>query len=285
MAGNSSKIRRVILLVVLSLLVLAALCLSVYFLMLPTFTLVTDPAYSEVFDPRMENTMRMSFLLKGVRLNVVNLDQADFQGSLFSEKLSSVRGKWVLLSPAVADFCVSQNLDVSALLEDSTVLALYGDSSCTLFDCTLVSAEETGWVRAARSIYAQIAKTSQNAALVYDSNVISYSQSIVANFPEGRLSVFADDDSDSFFAKNTKAELDRQRILIALCPYVSDIRNLTGSDETVRWVCDYRFILSFPSGQVYGIVRPDYDFILSMAKDVVKGDRIACLLEYVYEQL
>ncbi len=286
MGKASRKVKRTL---AIGLMVIAAMVLSliaIYFLALPTFTIVSDRAFSTVLPKAELRRLGLSLASNGIRLKVDTFKDESFESpESFSNRLGKVKGRWVLLSPVLSAYSVNNAIDVSEMLSDSVAIAMYAYPDTGLFDCTLVSDERSGWVKAASSVASEMAVTARNTALVYEVDSIAYRNDIVACFSPGWLSVFEDDGQSRLFVSSTMAELDRQNIVIALCPYESKLYDFFSSPGTVNWVVDYRFAATVPKSQLYGIVIPAFSDAFGEALHCEKGQSSTVKLEYRYEKL
>ncbi len=266
------------------LLVLAILAL-VYFVLLDSFTLVSDSSFRQVFPAGRLLRLRLDYALKGVRLRVRTLDDACFSDNeLFCSEISAIRSDYVLLAP-LSTWNVCQNrTDVSALLPSSVVLGIGGSEYSDLFDCMLVSDERSGWVLAAQSIADETASISQNVGLVYENETITYADDIVGCFGENRVSVFKSEGTGRLFASETLKSLDNEGIVLVLCPYISGFQRFMDASHSLSWVVDYRFAPAVPSGNLYGLVIPDFGMVLDQARATAKDQGATASLGYVYEK-
>ena len=123
---------------------------------------------------------------------------------------------------------------------------------------------------------------SQNVALVYESEGISYIEDIVSCFPNGHVSEFKKIPGSSLFPTNTKAAMDEQGIVLALCPYVSSFHRFFVSESTVKWIVDYRFASVVPEENLYGVVMPDLELIPEILGSADKEKRSTGYLTYIY---
>ena len=81
------------------------------------------------------------------------------------------------------------------------------------------------------------------------------------------------------------SELDRQNIVIALCPYERRLYDFFSSPGTVKWVVDYRFAPAVPKSQLYGMVVPTFEEAIKEAMETEKGGHTTVRLEYRYEKI
>ncbi len=281
-----NRLRKAILIVLAAVLALALVCSAVYFLAFRTFTIVSDSAFSQVLPKASIRRMALSLATKGIRLKVQNLsDDAFFNEGLFTSGIRKVKGNWVLLSPVSSAFAISEGINVSEILDRSVVIALHEKTDSGLFDCNLVSDEGTGWVRAAGRIADEFSTTSQNVALIYEKDSISYLQDIVDCFGYGRISLFEDEKSSGLFVNETKKELENLGIVVAMCPSDRRLGDFFKTSDSLFWVVDYRFAPAVPSGQLYGMVVPDFQTAFEQAMLAGKGSSSTVTLEYLYEKL
>ncbi len=284
MGSRKQGPRRIPLIVLTAMVVVLALCAFVYLVLFDTFTLVADSTFGQLYSPTEVLGLRLSFASKGARLRVKVLkDDSFLSQEQFTSSLSKVRGDYVLLTPLASNYAASLSLNVSELLPKSIVLAMTTKAS-DLFDCTLSSDEESGWIQAAKAISGETSSMSQNVALVYSSSSATEVQAIEACFPSGHLSVFEDDGSRRLFVSETVSEMDRLSMVLALCPYSDRLDDFFEYESTVQWVVDYRLRHVVPDSLLYGIVRPDFLDALKTARDVGKASGETRALEYEYEK-
>ena len=279
------KRKRAITIIMVLILAVVLAAVSFYFLVLPTFAIVSDEAWSTCFSTSQMLGLRASYALDGYRLKVVKLGSSDmYNPEVFRNVLSKLKSDYVVLGPVASAYAVQNKLDVSFMLEDSVVLAIGAEDS-DLFDCLLLSDERSGWLSASKAIAQQTSASSKNVALVYESDVISYANDITNLFPSGGVSVFDKSKGGNVFYRSTLQEMDRLGIVIALCPYVSGMGNFFDEAGTVSWIVDYRFRSAIPAANLYGTVGPDLKNILAIAKDVEKGSCTTHNWEFVYEKV
>jgi len=257
----------------------------IYFMVFDTFTLVSDPALSQLIPSSHLSGLRMELALKGIRFRVKTLDDVCFyDSSTFISELSRTKGDYVLLGPVSSRYAIQNDVDVSELLPRSVVLGISSSGDGSLFDCTLSSDEASGWIQAAESISKETASTSQNVGLVYDGNFVDYSNDIISCFGPNRVSAFEQEDSGRLMASRTLDELDQQGIVLVLCPYAANLHYFFSDDSSLSWVVDYRFTDVVPQGNLYGIVLPDLRKVIEKATEVAKGEGATAVLEYCYEK-
>jgi len=265
-------------------LILAAFLAFVYFVLFDTLTLVSDLSFNQVYSQYILKD-RIHYATKGVRLKVKTLEETCFydNGSFISE-LSVIKSDYVLLSPLSSWNACQYGTNVAALLQDSIVLGIGSEDYTELFDVLLVSDERTGWIEACRSIASETSSMSQNIGLVYDLDSIDYASDIIGCFGENRVSVFNRDGSSRLFASVTLDAMNKQGIVLALCPYATSFNSFFNSDSTVSWVVDYRLAQVVPSENLYGVVRPDLKLVLEIAKSTQKGQMSMNSMRYCYEK-
>lgn len=271
------------LIAVVAVVLLCAALASVYLFAFPRISIVADSSFFQVVPSADIIRLRLNYALNGTRLSVVKLDDQCFSFTdLFTAAISKVKGKTVVLSPMVSEFANSENVDVSSILEQSIVVGITVDTEATCFDCTLIPDELPGWLEASSIIEAETSKMSQNVALVYSANRVSYIQDIIDAFPAGHVSVFEKRGSSAIFASNTLEEMDRQGIVLALCPYVSTFYRFFNNETTVQWVVDYRFASVVPEKNLYAVIIPDFSVFRDVADDVEKHSDTQKSLPYIY---
>ena len=280
------KKRKTLPIILFAVLALVLVCSAVYFLVFPTFTIVSDNAFSQVLPKATVRRLGLSLASKGIRLRIENIgDDSFFNDSLFSARIRKVKGDWVLLGPVSATYAITEGINVSDILQRSVVFALHGNNHSGLFDCNLVSDEKTGWIRAAKQIAEEFSTTSRNAALIYEKNSISYSEDIIDCFENGRLSVFADEKGSSLFVSETKKEMENLGIVVAMCPAEKKLGDFFKTADTLFWVVDYRYAPAVPSGRLYAMVVPDFEGAFEKMMEVRKGSSSTLTLEYLYEKI
>ena len=254
-------------------------CILIYLFAFKTLTIVSDNAFSVVLK-------RFSMATKGIRVRVETLENDAFDSpQSFVSRLEKVKGNWVLLSPVSSAYAADKKINVSDLLPNSTVIALYNEKASSLFDCTLVSDEKSGWIKAAKALSSEFEKTSSNVALIYEKDTVPYVQDIKDCFSESRLSVFEDDGSSKLFFNETQKNADELSIVVAMCPYDSRLSEFFKTPGTLSWVVDYRFEKAVSPKQLYGIVVPAFARSLKAVLDTEKGSSVVATLEYDYEKL
>ena len=77
-------------------------------------------------------------------------------------------------------------------------------------------------------------------------------------------------------------EMDRQGIVLAMCPYVSTFYRFFSNETTVQWVVDYRFASVVPEKNLYAVVIPDFAGLQYVAEDVEKHSHTLGTLPYIY---
>ncbi len=262
-----------------------ALLSLIYFVFFDTFSIVSDPALGQLLPSSHLSGLRLGFAAKGVRLRVKTLDEVCFYDSAtFASELSRTRGDYVLLGPVSSRYAIQNNVKVSDLLPRSIVLGISSSGDSSLFDCTLSSNEASGWRMAADSISKETGSMSQNVGLVYDVDMVDFSQDIISCFGPNRVSTFEQEDSGRLLASRALDEMDQQGIVLVLCPYASNLQYFFTDDSSLSWVVDYRFADVVPSGNLYGTVLPDFRKALETARKVEKGEGASAALEYCYEK-
>lgn len=280
---KKSKIVKWALRVVIALAALALVCTAVYFLFFPRITLVADSSFQQVYRSSDLWKLRLDYAGRGRRLSVLNLADSAFDSEeQFRSALGKAKGKAVVLSPIVSAYAISEGIDVSALLEKSIVLGISMDKESECFDCTLVPDEKSGWGEAATIIASETSMMSQNVALVYENEGISYIEDIVSCFPSGHISEFKKIPGSSLFPSNTKTAMDEQGIVLALCPYVSSFHRFFVTETAVKWIVDYRFASVVPEDNLYGVVTPEFALIPEILNYVGKDTRSIETLPYIY---
>lgn len=279
------KALKVIIISVSVVVLLAGAAAAVYFLAFGTMTLVADDSFMQVVPSGTLSSMRLHLAGKGVRLKVVKLPESSFSSAdVFSTALAGLRSDYVVLTPVPAAYAVHNEIDVSTLIPSASVTAIHDQSGSEFFDCILVSDVGTGWERAADAMNLETSSMSQNLALVYGSTETELAQSIVSCFPEGHVTEFVKESASRMFASTTIDQMDKQGIVIAMCPYVSYFSSFFDSGSSVYWITDYRIAQVVPEGYLYGVVSPDFISACSIALTVEKGSHVAETLEYIYEK-
>ncbi len=267
----------------LAVVLFCAACALVYLFAFPRVSIVADSSFFQVVPSSDLIRLRLNYAFGGTRLSVVKLDDQCFSfKDLFVNAVSKIKGKTVVLSPMVSEYAIAEDVDVSSVLEQSTVIGITVDKENTCFDCILIPDELPGWLDASSIVEAETSKMSQNVALVYSANKVSYIQDIIDAFPAGHVSVFEKKGSSAIFASNTLEEMDRQGIVLALCPYVSTFYRFFSNETTVQWVVDYRFASVVPEKNLYAVVIPDFSGLRYVAEDVEKHSNTLKTLPYIY---
>ena len=278
-----SKMGKWALRIALAVLALLLVSCAVYFLFFPRITLVADSSFVQVYPSSEIWKLRWDYASHGRRLCVLKLADSSFDSpDGFKAAVSGARGKTVVLSPIVSEYSIQEEIDVSALLSRSIVLGIHTNSGTGCFDCTLVPDEKSGWIEAATSLEADTSKMSCNVALVYEYESITFAEDIISCFPTGHVSVFQRMPGTSLFQTNTLAEFDEQGIVFAMCPYVTSFHRFFTKETAVQWITDYRFSQVVPADNLYGLVTPDFEAVLGIAKNVEKGSRSEETLSYVF---
>ena len=278
-----SRIWKRVLRIVALLLLLVILCTAVYFLFFPKITLVSDSSFQQVFTSSDVRSLRLEYASHGFRLKVMKLADSAFDSEdQFRAALGKAKGRAVILSPLASEYCVVNEIRGSELLEKNIVVGINSYPVNECFDFTLVPNEKSGWIEAATVLEAETSKMSQNIALVYESDDISYVEDIVLCFPEGHVSEFKKVSGTSVFPSNTLAAMDEQGIVIAMCPYVSSFHRFFVNSTTVKWIVDYRFASVVPPGNLYGVVIPDLSVVIGISKTAEKGAYASDSLPYRY---
>lgn len=278
------KVRRGKLVVsIVCLAVLLSLC-ALYFLAFPTFTMVSDPAWSACFTFSDVLKLRFSYLLDGYRLRIVRLESDSFYDiGIFSARLGRLGGRYVLLGPVSTSYAVSNGLDVLTLLGSSIVLGM-GSSGSSQFDALMISDEKSGWESAARALARESSGSSSNVALVYDSTMVPFASDIIGCFGANAVSAFDRSGYGNLYADDVRKAMDKQSIAIAMCPYVGDFEQFFKSESSISWVVDYRFSEAVPSSNLYGVVHPVLTGLVERAAGISKGSHETLALEYEYEK-
>ena len=280
---RKSRIGKWVLRVVLALLALVLVFSAVYLIAFPRITFVADSAFLQVYSSSDIRRLRLDYAAHGRRLSVLKLADSAFDSpESFSSALTKTGGKAVVLSPLASEYSIQEGIDVSALLARSIVIGIHTDTDNTCFDYTVVPDEKQGWTEAATSLAAETSEMSQNVALVYESETISYAQDIISCFPDGHVSEFRRISGTSLFQSNTLKALDEQGIVIAMCPYVSSFHRFFSKETSVSWIVDYRFALVVPEDNLYGVVVPDFRALIDVAGKAEKGARDVDVLPFVY---
>ena len=286
-AAKTAKVKkkgRGALIMVLCVAALAAACACVYLFAFTRMTFVVDDAFLQVYPRKRLLGLRLGYAAKGIRLSVLKLDEdAFYSEDMFTSELSKAGGKTVVLSPLASDYVRQNVIMISQTLPDSTVVGITMEEGFGLFDAVLVPDEVSGWTEAAQSIAAETSKMAQNVALVYSYGNVNYIEDIVSCFPVGHGTTYERGRTDSHFVRNTLADMDREGILVALCPYVVNLYSFFNSDTSVKWVVDYRFADVVPEKNLYAVVIPDFS-IFAQLNDVEKGAGVSIDLTYVYEK-
>ncbi|MBO4393717.1 MAG: hypothetical protein J5800_05185 [Spirochaetales bacterium] len=286
MSAVPGKTKKPLLIVLIVLLTVASALALVYYLVFPTFTIVSDSAFSAVLSKPELHRLGLSMAAKGIRLKIEAFENDSFYApESFSSRLGRVKGKWVLLGPTASAYSAQNGINVRDILENSVTIGIHADPTTGLFDCTLVSDVTSGWIEAASAVSNEMSKTSRNTALVYENDVILLAQDIESCFQTGWLSVYEDDGQSRLFVSTTLSEMDRQNIVIALCPFDSRLNDFFKSPSSLSWVVDYRFAPVVPQNQLYGIVIPDFKAAFEKAMKITKGSTETIALEYRYEKL
>lgn len=274
---------RGVIIAIAAIVLLCAACACVYLFAFPRISIVADSSFFQVVPSSDLIRLRLNYALSGTRLSVVKLDDQCFNSKdFYVNAISRVRGKTVVLSPMVSEYAIAEDVDVSSVLEQSTVMGITVDKENTCFDCILIPDELPGWLDASSIIEAETSKMSQNVALIYSANKVSYIQDIIDAFPTGHVSVFEKRGSSAIFASNTLEEMDRQGIVLAMCPYVSTFYRFFSNETTVQWVVDYRFASVVPEKNLYAVVIPDFSGLQYVAEDVEKHSHTLGTLPYIY---
>jgi len=276
---------KAIIITVSVLVLLAGAAAAVYFLVFGTVTIVSDTSFPQIIPSGTYTGLRLDLALQGKRLKVVTLQEKSFSSpEVFSASLVAAGGDRVILTPVPAAYAVINMVDVSELLPDSVVIGIHDGSGTSSFDVTLVSDVLSGWTDAAHAIQEETASMPQNIALVYEKNIDELTQDIVDLFPAGHVTEFRKDTSSRMFPSTTYDKMDEQGIVIAMCPYISGFASFFGTGHDVFWIVDYRFALTVPAANLYGVVVPDFKSLLTIVNEAVKGARAEVPLDYVYEK-
>ena len=280
---KSSKIVKWVLRIALAVLALLLICCAVYFLLFPRITFVADSSFLQVYSSSDIWQLRLDYASHGTRLRVLKLADSAFDSpDKFKAAVSKARGRAVVLSPIASEYCIQEEIDASALLGKSNVLGIHMNTETDCFDCTLVPDEVSGWIEAATSLAADTSSMSQNVALVYEYESISFAKDIISCFPSGHVSEYQRMPGTSLFQTNTLAEFDEKGIVFAMCPYVTSFHRFFSKETTVQWITDYRFASVVPEANLYGLVTPDFEAIIGIARNVEKGSRSIETLAYIY---
>ena len=280
--GKKGRAGLVVLIIAL---VLAASCAALYFLAFDTLVFVTDSAYSLVVPSKDIFSLRLHCAAKGMRLKVVKLGDIVYENpGTFASAVSGIRGDYVILTPLVAEQALRTSTPVSQILSGSVVAAMTSEMRRGTFDVVLVSDEAGAWRETAAALAAELRPMSQNAALVCDSQVSFDIQNIVDSFESGRLTVCFSDGSRRLFNSETAQKLSEPSVVVAMCPHLSGMSDLIRATGSVSWVVDYRFADVVPSGNLYGIVAPDFRALADSLKGMEKGAVESLDLRFSYEK-
>lgn len=283
--GKKHKKGLTAILIIIAVVIVLGAAAAVYFLAFDSMTIVSDSAFSQIVPQKTVTRLRLRCALKGIRLSVTRLtDDCFYSEAAFEARLGRIRSDYVLLGPLSAAYAVKNYIDVSDLLKSSIVLAIHDSEGSHLFDCTLVSDVISGWEKVASELSLETSTMSQNVGLVYDSDSKNIAEAIVSCFPVGRVTSFEKPESGRLFASSSIEEMNRQGIVIALCPSVDSFSDFFKSENSISWITDYRLALTVPDKNLYGIVIPDFYWVLEKAFSVEKGSRIITELEYIYEK-
>ena len=286
MSKVPGKTRKPLLIVLIVILAVASALALVYYFAFPTFTIISDSAFSAVLPKAELRRLGLSMATKGIRLKIEAFENDCFYApESFSSHLERVTGKWVLFGPTASSFSVQNEINVRDILARSVTIGIYADPDTNLFDCTLVSDFTSGWIEAATAISDEMSKTSRNTALVYENSVILLAQDIESCFQTGWLSVYEDDGQSRLFVSTTLSEMDKQNIVIALCPYETRLNDFFKNPSSLSWVVDYRFAPVVPQSQLYGMVIPKFEEAFEKVMKITKGSIETIVLEYRYEKL
>lgn len=285
MAKRIKKGRIITIAVLVCLLLVASAVAVVYLFAFDEVAIVTSSAWGQTFPLRDRLGLAWNLALDGCRLEFESLsDFTFFDPGMFEVSLAQVNADYAILDPVATSYAIQNSIDVSSVMGACITIGI-GTGGDSLFDALLVSDERSGWLRAAEAIQTQTSVASRNVALVYESSVIDYAKDIVGVFPSGAVSAFDRSLSGNMFYSNTVSDLDRLGIVIALCPYVSDMDNLFSKDCSASWVVDYRFRSVVPSEYLFGVVSPDLLGAFGRAKGIAKGQHVTMDLEYVYDRV
>ena len=283
--GNKRKKGKAAILIIIIIVVAIGATAAVYFFAFDRMTIVSDSAFSLVVPKKTMTSLRLRYALKGIRLSVVKLpDDCFFSTEVFMARLAKIKSDYVLLAPISASYAVKNRVDVADLLPSSIVLAIHDSEGANLFDCTLVSDMVSSWRKAASAISSETSTMSQNVALVYDSDSKTIAEAIISSFPAGRVTSFEKPESGRLYASTSIDEMNKQGIVIALCPSVDSFSDFFKSETSISWITDYRLALAVPDKNLYGVVIPDFNWVLEKAMSVEKGSRSTAELEYIYEK-
>ena len=263
--GKKHKKGLTTILIIIAVVIVLGAAAAVYFLAFDSMTIVSDSAFSQIVPQKTVTRLRLRCALKGIRLSVTRLtDDCFYSESAFEARLGRIRSDYVLLGPLSAAYAVKNYIDVSDLLKSSIVLAIHDSEGSHLFDCTLVSDVISGWEKVASELSLETSTMSQNVGLVYDSDSKNIAEAIISCFPVGRVTSFEKPESGRLFASSSIEEMNRQGIVIALCPSVDSFSDFFKSENSISWITDYRLALTVPDKNLYGIVIPDFFWILRM---------------------
>lgn len=278
------KAVRVLLVLLAILLLIAALC-AVYFFCFERFVLVQDPAWGYLLPQSARLSLRLELAKTGKRLVTVNVTSSELSDQVFLTPIFlDLQAKEVLLSPIVSQCVVNYNLDVSDLLGDCIVYGLWNES-CSLFDATIISDVNSGWLQAASTLKTM----SQNVGVVYDSLGTSAFQTIKSeisgsDLENGLVEYLYDAESHLYFS-STLSDMNEKQIVLALCPHLSDFNNFFSLDNSVSWIVDYRYAKMVPKKQLYGVVSPNLASLVKALDQspATKNCEALYTMEYKYD--
>lgn len=242
------------LIIVLSILLVLV---AMYFLVMPTFTILADESWNLCLDSSDRLGISISYALSFVRLKTQILDLALLQdASALSSYIQNIKSDYVLLTPVVSFAAIVNNVNVSALAPKTICLGMSSEGQ-GLFDVLLISEPKDAWVSAAKTV-------KSNFALLYDSSVTPWAQEIASSAPLKAVERYdAHDSTDTF-------NIDKLDLGLVLCPYVEKLYEYVDFDSPVSWVVDYRFYSAIEKKKIYAYIRPSFGQILTEARNTKK---------------
>ncbi|WP_320130709.1 hypothetical protein [uncultured Sphaerochaeta sp.] len=244
-------------------LVVLAISLSVFVvpLFFPRVAVFLDAQYADTQWKQTSQETKKLFLRAGYTTKVFIVDPLPLDDDLLSQVFSDKKTKMVLFSPLLTALEKKENFQEGPARPFVVGMGPLGLEN-VFFDVVLTADDDAGWSDAALFLKEEQRKHHLPTALLFqqgDERSEASAKSFEASFPDASLQVLeqTEETTGKAYAQSVLKKMQNQKILQVAAPGVHQLEDYFGSDTTLQWVVDVRYLMLVPYSQQLAVVADD----------------------------